>query len=178
MNAHARSLGAGPVAIEVLAPVARFNLRVWPAERAAVAEAFGVALPERVGQGAEAGSKRAWCLGPDEWLLHADAAQEVEVVDAFAAIRAGSPHSLTVISDREITIGISGDRVEELLSVACPLDLRRMAPGSAKRTLFDTAQIVLLRDASERFRIEVWRSFFPHVHELLQIANAELASGF
>jgi sarcosine oxidase subunit gamma len=68
--------------------------------------------------------------------------------------------------------------VEELLSVACPLDLRRMAPGSAKRTLFDTAQIVLLRDAPERFRIEVWRSFFPHVHELLQIANAELASGF
>ena len=178
MNAHPRILGAGPVAIEVLAPVARFNLRVWPEDRGAAAEAFGVALPERVGQGAVADGKSAWCLGPDEWLLHADAARTAEIVEGFAAIRPDAPHSLTVISDREITIGIEGAQAAELLSVACPLNLARMEPGTAKRTLFDTAQIVLLRDAPDRFRIEVWRSFFPHVHELLQIANAELASGF
>ncbi len=178
MNARAGTIGTGPVAIEVLPPVARFNLRVWPDERGAAAEAFGVALPERVGEGAAAADRSAWCLGPDEWLLHADAARTAEIVAAFAAIRAGSPHSLTVISDREITIGLAGARVEELLSVACPINLARVAPGTAKRTLFDTAQVVLLRDAPDRFRIEVWRSFAPHVHDLLHIANAELASGF
>lgn len=178
MNAHARTIGAGPVAVDVLPPVARFNLRVWPADRAAAGEAFGVALPERVGEGAQADGRSVWCLGPDEWLLHADEALTTEIVAAFAAIRAAAPHSLTVISDREITIGIAGDRAQELLSVGCPLNLARMAPGTAKRTLFDTAQVVLLRDAPDRFRIEVWRSFFPHVHELLQIANAELATGF
>jgi sarcosine oxidase, subunit gamma len=83
-----------------------------------------------------------------------------------------------VISDREITITITGPRALELLSVACPLDLSRMATGTAKRTLFDSAQVVLIRDGAEAFRIEVWRSFFPHVRELLDIATRELASGF
>lgn len=178
MNVHAGTVGTGPVRVEILPPVARFNLRVWPADRAALAEALGVGLPERVGQGAEAGGIAAWCLGPDEWLLHADAARTAEIVETCAAVRAGSPHSLTVISDREITIGIEGEQAVELLSVACPLNLARMAPGTAKRTLFDTAQIVLLRDGPDRFRIEVWRSFASHVEELLHIANAELATGF
>ena len=87
------------------------------------------------------------------------------------------PHSLTVISDREFTIAITGPRAQEFLTVACPLDLSRMAPGTAKRTLFDSAQVVLIRDAEDAFRIEVWRSFFPHVSELLVIAQREFACG-
>ena len=94
------------------------------------------------------------------------------------AIRAEAPHSLVDISDREIAIAVEGARAEELLTAGCPIDLRRLASGDAKRTIFDTAQIVLLRDAPDRFRIEVWRSFAPHVEDLLHTVNAELASGF
>jgi sarcosine oxidase subunit gamma len=83
----------------------------------------------------------------------------------------------TIISDREFTIAITGTRAQEFLTVACPLDLSRMAPGTAKRTLFDSAQVVLIRDAEDAFRIEVWRSFFPHVSELLVIAQREFACG-
>ena len=100
------------------------------------------------------------------------------IAEAFAAIRAETPHSLVDISDREITIAVEGARAEELLTAGCPIDLRRIAPGDAKRTILDTAQIVLLRDAPDRFRIEVWRSFAPHVEDLLHTVNAELASGF
>ncbi len=82
-----------------------------------------------------------------------------------------------MISDREITIGITGPAAADLLSVGCPLDLSRMAVGSAKRTVFDYAQVMLIRDGDDAFRLEVWRSFFPHVHGLLEIATREFAAG-
>lgn len=167
-----------PVAIAILPPVARFNLRIRSADIAAASKAFGVTLPGRIGQGAHEGDRSAWALGPDEWLLHAPEAEAPGIAAAFASIRAEAPHSLVDISDREIAIAVEGTRAEELLAAGCPIDLRRLAPGDAKRTIFDTAQIVLLRDATDRFRIEIWRSFAPHVEDLLHTVNAELASGF
>lgn len=166
-----------PVSVAVLDPVARFNLRIAPGDLDRAAQVFGVGLPARIGQGAVQGERAAWCLGPDEWLLHAPEAQTDRIVADFDAARAETPHSLTVLSDREITIAIQGEKAAELLSIACPLDLSRMAQGSAKRTVFDVAQVVLIRDTSDRFRMEVWRSFFPHVHALLQIASREFAIG-
>ena len=175
MNAPVKNFNA--VTIAVLPPVARLNLRIAPADLATASAAFGLPLPEKIGQGAKKSDRAAYCLGPDEWLLHAAEADQAAIVAAFAKIRDKIPHSLTVISDREFTIAITGPRALELLSVGCPLDLSRMAPGTAKRTLFDSAQVVLIRDADDAFRIEVWRSFFPHVHELLEIAKRELACG-
>lgn len=175
MNAPVKSLAA--VSVAVLPPVARLNLRIAPADLAAASAAFGQTLPGKVGQGVAKDNRAAWCLGPDEWLLHAPEAEQATIVADFARARAVTPHSLTVISDREVAIAITGPRAPELLSVACPLDLSRMAPGTAKRTLFDSAQVVLIRDTDDAFRIEVWRSFLPHVSELLDIALREFACG-
>ncbi|WP_415234139.1 sarcosine oxidase subunit gamma [Pseudorhodobacter sp.] len=175
MNAPVKSFDA--VSVAVMPPVARLNLRIAPANLGAASKAFGLPLPGKIGQGAAKGDRAAWCLGPDEWLLHAPEAEQAVIVAAFTTARAKTPHSLTVISDREVTIAITGPRAQEFLSVACPLDLSRMTPGTAKRTLFDTAQVVLIRDAEDAFRIEVWRSFFPHVSELLEIAQREFACG-
>lgn len=176
MKSNVKSFDA--VSVAVLPPVARFNLRIAPGDLAVASEALGAVMPSKIGQGAAHDERAAWCLGPDEWLLHAPEAEQATIVATFASARADTPHSLTVISDREFTIEISGPRAAELLSVGCPLDLARMAPGTAKRTVFDSAQVVLICDGPQAFRIEVWRSFFPHVHELLEIATQELASGF
>ena len=175
MNAPVKSFAA--VSIAVLPPVARLNLRIAPANLGTASGAFGLPLPAMIGQGVTKNGHAAWCLGPDEWLLHAPEAETAAIVADFAKARAKVPHSLTVISDREFTIAITGPRAQEFLTVACPLDLSRMAPGTAKRTLFDSAQVVLIRDADHAFRIEVWRSFFPHVSELLDIALREFACG-
>ena len=176
MNAHVKSFDQ--VAVAVLPPVARLNLRLRPEGLAAASKTFGLQLPDKITRGATKNGRAAYCLGPDEWLLHAAESEQADIVAAFEKLRETTPHSLTVISDREITIAITGPRALELLSVACPLDLSRMAAGTAKRTLFDSAQVVLIRDGADAFRIEVWRSFFPHVRELLDIATRELASGF
>ena len=175
MNASIKSFDA--ISVTVLPAVARLNLRIAPANLEVASAAYGLPLPIKIGQGVAKNGHAAWCLGPDEWLLHAPEAEQSAIVADFAKARTNAPHSLTVISDREFTIAITGPRAQELLSVACPLDLSRMAPGTAKRTLFDSAQVVLIRDADDAFRIEVWRSFFPHVSELLDIALREFACG-
>ena len=175
MNAPITSFDA--VSVAVLPPLARFNLRITPDDLAAASNAFGLTLPAKIGQGARNDDRAAYCIGPDEWLLHAAEPDQQAIVTAFDTVRAKTPHSLTVISDRELTISVTGPAALELLSVACPLDLSRMGLDCAKRTVFDYAQIVLIRDAEDAFRIEVWRSFFPHVHGLLNIATRELAIG-
>lgn len=176
MTAHVSNLG--DVTLSVLPPVARLNLRIAPTDLKAASKAFGLDLPKKVGQGVHEGDRSAWCLGPDEWLLHAPEAEQGAIVDAFAAIAPAAAHSLVVISDREITYGLTGPRATELLTTGCPLDLSRIAVGTAKRTVFDSAQVVLIRDAEDQWRLEVWRSFAPHVEALLTTAQRELSSGY
>lgn len=175
MTAHVSNLG--DVTLAVVPPVARFNLRIAPGDLKAASKAFGLDLPAKVGQGAHEGDRSAWCLGPDEWLLHAPEAEQGTIVDAFAAIREKVAHSLVVISDREVAYGLSGQRATELLTTGCPIDLGRIKVGNAKRTVFDYAQVVLIREAENEWRLEVWRSFAPHVEALLTTAQRELASG-
>ena len=52
-----------------------------------------------------------------------------------------------------------------------------MPVGTGARTVFDTAQVVLTREADDRFTLTVWRSFAPHVRALLALAERELAAG-
>ncbi|MDE4063496.1 sarcosine oxidase subunit gamma [Phaeobacter gallaeciensis] len=175
MNAPVTSFDA--VTVTDVPPVARFNLRIAPADLAVASKAFGLTLPTRIGQGAQKADRAAWCIGPDEWLLHASEADQQAIVAAFDKVRAKTPHSLVVISDRELTIGISGPAALVLLNTGCPLDLSRIPVGGAKRTIFDYAQVTLIRDGEDAFRLEVWRSYYPHVRGLLDIATRELAIG-
>lgn len=175
MTAHASNLG--DVTVSILPPVARLNLRIAPTDLAAASATFGLKLSTCVGQRAHAGNRSAWCLGPDEWLLHAPEDEQAAIVDAFAELRAKVAHSLVVISDREVTYGLRGPRATELLTTGCPIDLRRIPVGNAKRTVFDSAQVVLIRDGDDDWRLEVWRSFAPHVEALLTTAQREFASG-
>lgn len=169
---------AARVRIDELAPVARFSLRVRPANVATLSQALGLDLPGRVGQTAEARGRKALCLGPDEWLICApEEARDAIVAEAAVAYET-APHSLAEISDREVTYAISGPAAQELLTIACPRDLDRLAPGQAVRTVFDTAQVVLWRDGVEAFRLDVWRSFAPHVRALLETGRVELDAGF
>ncbi len=169
--------GAPQVRVEELAPTARFLLRVRNAHFAQLSTALALALPKQVGEIAQAGNRAALCLGPDEWLLTAPEGEARYISDAAAGVYAAAPHALVEISDREITLRVHGPAARELLAMNCSRDLDRLAPGRATRTLFDTAQVVLWRDRSDDFRLDVWRSFAPHVRALLQTGETELAAG-
>jgi sarcosine oxidase subunit gamma len=163
------TLDTAGVTVAEFAPTTRVSLRL------ADPAAAGLALPTTVGAMTAEGGRTALCLGPDEWLIEAPEADSAALLATLDAI--AQPHSAVEISDREITLALEGPAVLDLLATGCPRDLAAMPVGSGARTVFDTVQVVLVRDAETRFRLTVWRSFAPHVRALLDIAVREFAAG-
>ncbi|OYR26768.1 sarcosine oxidase subunit gamma family protein, partial [Brucella grignonensis] len=137
---------------------------------------LGLTLPDRIGKRAATGSAEAIRLGPDEWTLYVPADQVATLTAACAAIYADHPHSLVDISGREVTLSIEGPKAAELLTLGCPRDIATIAIGGGRRTIFDGAMVVLLRDAEVRFRMDVWNSFADHIAHLLETGCKELAA--
>jgi sarcosine oxidase, subunit gamma len=169
------SYPAAGVAVTELAPTTRVVLRV--ADPAGLGIALGVPLPGRIGSRAASGARSALCLGPDEWLIQAPETEAGALAAAIAGLDERTPISAVDVSDREITLHLEGPRVLDLLATGCPRDLGRMPVGEGARTLFDSAQVVLTREAEDCFHMTVWRSFAPHVRAILDLAMRELAAG-
>lgn len=157
--------------ITELAPTTRITLRLGDPGAA------GLGLPDRVGVRSVEGARTALCLGPDEWLIEAPESERPAVLATLADLAKCQPVSAVEVSDREITYALEGPAVLDLLATGCPRDLARMPVGSGARTVFDTAQVILTREAEDRFHLTVWRSFAPHVRALLDTAARELAAG-
>ncbi len=168
MNAMTFPRASG-VALTELGPTVRVSLRI------ADPAAAGLAPEARIGERAAQAGRTALRLGPDEWLIEAPESGRAALFEALAAIAV--PHSAVEVSDREIALRLEGPAVLDLLATGCPRDLARMPVGSGARTVFDTVQIVLTREAADRFHLTVWRSYAPHVRALLDIAARELAAG-
>ena len=164
-----------PLNVRVAADGARFSLRIDPAEDTQAAKAFGCALPARIGDVVVAKGRLAVRLGPDEWHLLAPLAEQEAIETAFSGIYAAVPHSLVDVSHREIGIEVEGVAAVLALRSAIAFDIEAMPVGTGCRTIFDRAQIILIREAEDRFRIEVWRSFADHVWGILQAASREIA---
>jgi sarcosine oxidase subunit gamma len=168
-------LAAGDrLSVAVAEDCARFSLRVRPEGLAKAGEAFGCALPARIGGLAASGERLAICLGPDEWFLMAPADDARAIEERFAA-GMGQAYSLVEVSHREVGIEVRGPAATLALSSLCALDLEGMPSGSATRTILDRAQVVLIKQAPDHYRIEVWQSFAGHVWTLLEAVRREIA---
>lgn len=155
------------VTITELPPTTRISLRL--------ADPGAIGLPTTVGTRSTQGTRTALCLGPDEWLIEAPETERDALLGDLAQIPV--PHSAVEVSDREITYALEGPDVLTLLATGAPRDLAVMPVGTGARTIFDTVQVVLVREADTRFHLTVWRSFAPHVRALLALAERELAAG-
>jgi len=175
MTNQKHQFDASPVLVEDLAPVLRLSLRLKPVHRATLGQALGLDLPTRVGSRSSAAGTEALCLGPDEWLIAAP--EGTPLADAARAVYATAPHSLVDISDREITLRLSGPAVLDVLATCCPRNVAAIPVGSAARTVFDSATVILWRDGPTDFRMDVWRSFAPHVRSLLAQVQDEVTAG-
>ena len=162
------------VRVSVEPALARLSLRARDA--APFADALGFALPDAIAARAGDDALEAAKLGPDEWVLTGRADRIAEVARACAALYDAHPHSLVEISGREVALSIEGPAAADLLAFGCPRDIDAIPAGTARRTLFDGATVVLWRDAPLRFRMDVWRSFAPHVAHLMALSAKELAA--
>jgi sarcosine oxidase subunit gamma len=161
-----------------LPPASRLVFRGNPAAQAAAGAAFGVELPQQSCRAAVGGARTALWLGPDEFLLLAPAEDGPAIEAAFDAALAAVPHSRVDVSHRQVGLQVSGPQAEWLLESHCPLplNLRDFPVDQCTRTVFAKAEIVLWREAPERFRIEVWRSFAPYVAGLLREVEREIGA--
>ena len=171
MNTMTGTMTTAGVTVTELAPTARISLRMAGPGTA------GLALPSQVGARSGEGRRTALCLGPDEWLIEAPEADGPALLALLADLGTHQPLSAVEVSDREITLALAGPAVLDLLATGCPRDLAQLAVGAGCRTVFDTVQVVLTREAEDRFHLTVWRSFAPHLRALLDIAARELAAG-
>lgn len=106
------------------------------------------ALPRKIGDTAGGIA----CLGPDEWYLI--------LPDNFDLARGeGLPVSVVDVSSRALGLVLEGPGALAVLSSGCPLDLAKLGVGHATRTVFETVEIIIWREAEDRWHVEVWRSF-------------------
>lgn len=163
--------------VEILSPVARFSLRTREAHVGTLGRALALDLPRKIGQKSDSGSREALCLGPDEWLITAPEGEAAAIARAAAASYESAPHALADIGDRELSYRLAGPGAADVVAMGCPRDLRDIAPGEAVRTIFHGATAILWRDGPDDFRLDVWRSFAPHVRALIETGIGELRAG-
>lgn len=169
-----RDFSAKGVKFAVLAPAHRLALRAPAASVPALSKALGVPLPTTPKSSATNASRAALWLGPDEWLVIDDGANDP--LDECAKVLA--LHSAVGISHRNVGISVTGPGAANTISAGCPQDLSLTAfpVGACSRTIFGKVEIVLLRRAEDAFRVECWRSFSDYVVTFLTEAAKDAAA--
>jgi sarcosine oxidase, subunit gamma len=137
---------AAGVTISLAPPMARYSVRARQPQ--ALETLLGVKVPKKIG-GTEGGIA---CLGPDEWLMRAP-------VGTSVPIGAGLAVAVIDVSERSICLIVEGAQAARIIMSGCPQDLDTFPVGKASRTIYATVEIILIREAEERFHVEVWRSF-------------------
>jgi sarcosine oxidase subunit gamma len=148
------------VTLSAAAPMRRYAMRAR--DPALLATVIGCALPAKIGE-TVAGIAR---LGPDEY--HARLPVDTILVDG-----AGQSLSIVDVSARAFGIVLEGARATEVLSAGCPLDLALWPVGRTSRTIFETVEIIVAREAETRWHVEVWRSFAPWLWAAFSAAAAD-----
>ena len=163
--------------VQFLPPATRYILRGSPAVRAAAEQALTLQLPASACRAVPDGERAALWLGPDEWLLIAADVAAATLGAALNEALQALPHSLVDVSHRQVALALDGPQAEMLLAAGCPLDLgaRAFPVNMCTRTMLGKAEVVLWRTGTQRFRVEVWRSFAAYLSAFL--AEAALGIG-
>jgi sarcosine oxidase subunit gamma len=107
-------------------------------------------------------------LGPDQWLVVAEAGREAELLGALDAALAPGHRSVVDVSANRAVFELRGPDRLERLAIACPLDLhpRSWAMGRCAQTVFGAAP-VLLHERPDATRVFVRPSFAGYVIGML-----------
>ncbi|MEM6463090.1 MAG: sarcosine oxidase subunit gamma family protein [Pseudomonadota bacterium] len=166
--------GSALVAITPAGPASRAVLRARDDAIGSLSKVLGVTLPQKPKTSAtstarKSAGRRALWIGPDEWLLIDDGAADL----AAACKNAAGTYSLVDVSNRNTAIIVSGKAAQATINAGCPQDLSLTAfpVGACSRTLLGKTEIILLREAEDVFRVEVWRSFSDYAFAFLSEAG-------
>lgn len=108
-------------------------------------------------------------LGPDEWLLLAEAEADPWLGARIGTVAHGGEVAVIDVTHRTAGFVATGPKIVDVLASGCPLplDLAAFPIGRATRTVFAKTEVVLWRRAADAFHIEVARSFVPYLAGVL-----------
>jgi sarcosine oxidase subunit gamma len=161
------------VAIRLLAPRARFSLRIELLLLARTKTVAGFTLDLPINRYAADAGRTAMRLGPDEWLLSGPESDAAQIAGDVEAALARLHHALVDVGHARVALSVSGPRAADVINSACALDLAPAAfpAGAATRTLLGKAEIILSKwDDVPTFQIECGRSFAVYVRDFLSDA--------
>lgn len=153
------------VAVVRTAPViGRLSIRCASDVAERIGADIGLDLGAAINRATMATGTAALRLGPDEWLVLAEAHADPWLGARIGATAGGAPIAIIDVTHRTAGLVIEGPSVEDVLANGCPLplDVAAFPTGRATRTLLAKAEVVLWRRAPDTFHIEVARSLLPY----------------
>lgn len=114
---------------------------------AAAAHALGVALPDVSGWVGREPFGVFW-TGPGQWMVEAPHDTHEDLAATLKAA-VGDAASVTEQTDAWVRFDVSGGTVAALFERLCPLDVARMAPGTAQRTTIEHLGCFVVRRAAD-----------------------------
>lgn len=160
-----RLAASSAAALSPAAPASRLSLRARPDAVAALSKALGLTLPVKPKTSLVSGTRTAFWLGPDEWLILDEAGKDLPGECANAKVL----HSAVDVSQRNTAVMVMGANAEATLSAGCPQNLTEAVfpVGSVSRTLLGKIEVVIYRKDRQVFRVECWRSFSDYMFTYL-----------
>jgi sarcosine oxidase, subunit gamma len=133
--------------------------------RDTVEHVLGLALPLQPNTFGANDVARACWLGPDEWLIVCDGAEERARADDLRRALAGQFAAVTEVGSGQTVIGIAGPRARDVLAKGCPLDVhpRVFGPGRCAQSYLARAGIMIMRTGDPAFDLVVRRSYADYV---------------
>ncbi len=127
----------------------------------AVEAVLGARLPLKPNTVAQGSDYDALWLGPDEWLLRSSEPRAAQLEARLGTAFAGIFASAVDVGSGYTVFEASGERVRDVISRGCPLDLHpsMLARGQCAQSHYFKASIVLIPTAADTYEIVVRRSF-------------------
>jgi len=173
--APASTLSMGDVKIGLVDERIRYSLRLKKEDLAKAKKITGWEIPAQVGASFITDKIMIVCLGPDEWMIIAQTDQTESIVTKLRQLDESITASIAEVSHRNMAFIIEGNDAARLLSVGCPLDVSLSAfpVGKVTRTIFENAQIMIIRTQDHVFHVESWRSFAPYLWTFFRTVSTD-----
>ena len=166
---------ASALTLDVCHELGHINLRGDPKDkgfRKGAEDALGQALPIAANTISEGELTICW-LGPDEWLVLANADAVPTLTGTLETALAGHSCAINDLSGGQLALRLSGGTVRETLAKGCTLDFHpsMFAPGMCAQSGLAKANVTLICAADpDEFLIVVRRSYSDYLLAWLQHA--------
>lgn len=145
---------------------------------AAVESVLGARLPTKPNTVAQGNGYDALWLGPDEWLVRSNEARKPELEGNLRTALGTVFASVVDVGSGYTVLEVSGERVRDVISRGCPLDLhpKVFQRGQCAQSHYFKAPVVLIPTGDTSFDLIVRRSFSDYFLRILTDAAAPIVS--